>query len=193
MFLLNSSSFTVVALCLLITNIWCFSCFHSNLGWLYYGLLKSDQTLIVVNIIGALLQILYIIVFLYYTKQKVSEVLHLDQKHPHWSYILLYYYCVTPVYLSLSTSAFVVSEERGVPDSCSGDSADLLLVLLCSNSSWGRHSAEPAGPRLQRGDCQHVPVAAHWPGTAYTTYRQHAQRHVVFSRQRFSHLIEYLI
>ncbi len=48
------------------------SCFHSNLGWLYYGTLKRDQTIVLVNIIGALLQILYIIVYFYYTKQKVS-------------------------------------------------------------------------------------------------------------------------
>uniref|UniRef100_A0A3Q2XR66 Sugar transporter SWEET1 n=1 Tax=Hippocampus comes TaxID=109280 RepID=A0A3Q2XR66_HIPCM len=43
----------------------------SNLGWLYYGMLKTDQTLIVVNLIGALLQALYIVVYFKYTKQKV--------------------------------------------------------------------------------------------------------------------------
>ncbi|TMS10378.1 sugar transporter SWEET1 [Larimichthys crocea] len=42
----------------------------NNLGWLYYGILKSDRTIILVNIIGALLQILYIIVYFHYTKQK---------------------------------------------------------------------------------------------------------------------------
>ncbi|XP_074540346.1 sugar transporter SWEET1 [Halichoeres trimaculatus] len=42
----------------------------NNLGWLYYGVLKKDQTIILVNVIGALLQILYIIVYHYYTKQK---------------------------------------------------------------------------------------------------------------------------
>lgn len=42
----------------------------NNLGWLYYGILKKDQTIILVNIIGALLQILYIIMYLHYTKQK---------------------------------------------------------------------------------------------------------------------------
>lgn len=42
----------------------------NNLGWLYYGLLKRDQTLVLVNVIGAILQILYIIVFLHYTRQK---------------------------------------------------------------------------------------------------------------------------
>uniref|UniRef100_UPI0037E82AE3 sugar transporter SWEET1 n=1 Tax=Semicossyphus pulcher TaxID=241346 RepID=UPI0037E82AE3 len=42
----------------------------NNLGWLYYGVLKQDQTIIPVNVIGALLQILYIIVYLHYTKQK---------------------------------------------------------------------------------------------------------------------------
>nr|XP_046256511.1 sugar transporter SWEET1 [Scatophagus argus] len=42
----------------------------NNLGWLYYGILKMDQTVILVNIIGALLQILYIIVYFFYTKQK---------------------------------------------------------------------------------------------------------------------------
>ncbi|KAM3613853.1 uncharacterized protein V6R79_005944 [Siganus canaliculatus] len=42
----------------------------NNLGWLYYGILKKDQTLILVNVIGALLQILYIITYLFYTKQR---------------------------------------------------------------------------------------------------------------------------
>lgn len=50
----------------------------NNLGWLYYGILKRDHTIILVNIIGALLQILYIIVYLHYTKQKrlvISQIL----------------------------------------------------------------------------------------------------------------------
>ncbi|KAM9353965.1 sugar transporter SWEET1 [Symphorus nematophorus] len=42
----------------------------NNLGWLYYGLLKRDQTIVLVNVIGALLQILYIIMYFHYTKQK---------------------------------------------------------------------------------------------------------------------------
>ncbi|XP_072316539.1 sugar transporter SWEET1 [Eucyclogobius newberryi] len=42
----------------------------NNMGWLYYGLLKSDQTIVSVNVIGASLQTLYIIVFIHYTKQK---------------------------------------------------------------------------------------------------------------------------
>ncbi|XP_051922187.1 sugar transporter SWEET1 [Hippocampus zosterae] len=42
----------------------------NNLGWFYYGMLKTDQTLIVVNLIGALLQALYILVYFKYTKQK---------------------------------------------------------------------------------------------------------------------------
>ncbi|XP_054638107.1 sugar transporter SWEET1 isoform X2 [Dunckerocampus dactyliophorus] len=41
-----------------------------NLGWLYYGILKRDGTLIVVNLIGVLLQLLYIVSYLMYTKQK---------------------------------------------------------------------------------------------------------------------------
>uniref|UniRef100_A0AAV2MCJ3 Sugar transporter SWEET n=1 Tax=Knipowitschia caucasica TaxID=637954 RepID=A0AAV2MCJ3_KNICA len=42
----------------------------NNLGWLYYGILKRDQTVILVNVIGAALQTLYITVFIHYTKQK---------------------------------------------------------------------------------------------------------------------------
>ncbi|XP_005732159.1 sugar transporter SWEET1 [Pundamilia nyererei] len=42
----------------------------NNLGWMYYGILKRDQTIILVNIIGALLQILYIIMYFRYTKQR---------------------------------------------------------------------------------------------------------------------------
>uniref|UniRef100_A0A9J8CQ89 Sugar transporter SWEET n=2 Tax=Cyprinus carpio carpio TaxID=630221 RepID=A0A9J8CQ89_CYPCA len=42
----------------------------NNLGWLYYGLLKGDGTVISVNIIGACLQTLYIITYCHYTKDK---------------------------------------------------------------------------------------------------------------------------
>lgn len=42
----------------------------NNLGWFYYGLLKRDQTIVLVNTIGALLQILYIIMYFRYTKLK---------------------------------------------------------------------------------------------------------------------------
>ncbi|XP_047215164.1 sugar transporter SWEET1 [Girardinichthys multiradiatus] len=42
----------------------------NNLGWLFYGTLKMDHTIIVVNVIGALLQILYIVMYFLYTKQK---------------------------------------------------------------------------------------------------------------------------
>uniref|UniRef100_A0A3P8S013 Sugar transporter SWEET1 n=1 Tax=Amphiprion percula TaxID=161767 RepID=A0A3P8S013_AMPPE len=42
----------------------------NNLGWLFYGMLKRDQTIVLVNIIGALLQILYIIMYFHYTKHK---------------------------------------------------------------------------------------------------------------------------
>ncbi|XP_069625108.1 sugar transporter SWEET1 isoform X1 [Ranitomeya imitator] len=41
-----------------------------NLGWLYYGLLKKDWTLITVNSIGASLQSLYIVAFIVYTTDK---------------------------------------------------------------------------------------------------------------------------
>ncbi|XP_057690311.1 sugar transporter SWEET1 [Corythoichthys intestinalis] len=46
----------------------------SNLGWLYYGMLKNDSTIMVVNLTGALLQTLYILVYLKYTKQKRDVV-----------------------------------------------------------------------------------------------------------------------
>ncbi|XP_029958669.1 sugar transporter SWEET1 [Salarias fasciatus] len=42
----------------------------NNIGWLYYGILKRDRTIVLVNTIGALLQILYIVMYLLYTKQK---------------------------------------------------------------------------------------------------------------------------
>uniref|UniRef100_A0A3P9KKS4 Sugar transporter SWEET n=1 Tax=Oryzias latipes TaxID=8090 RepID=A0A3P9KKS4_ORYLA len=42
----------------------------NNLGWLFYGILKKDHTIVFVNIIGALLQILYIVMYFYYTKMK---------------------------------------------------------------------------------------------------------------------------
>ncbi|XP_073525193.1 sugar transporter SWEET1 isoform X2 [Phyllobates terribilis] len=50
----------------------------NNLGWLYYGLLKRDGTLITVNSIGASLQSIYIVAFIVYTADKrypLSQVL----------------------------------------------------------------------------------------------------------------------
>ncbi|XP_063055601.1 sugar transporter SWEET1 [Engraulis encrasicolus] len=40
----------------------------NNLGWLYYGVLKKDGTLMLVNAIGACLQIVYILAYCRYTK-----------------------------------------------------------------------------------------------------------------------------
>lgn len=44
----------------------------SNLSWLGYGCLKQDWTLIAVNTIGAALQTLYILAYLYYSPAKVG-------------------------------------------------------------------------------------------------------------------------
>lgn len=50
---------------------------------MYYGILKRDQTIILVNIIGALLQILYIIMYFRYTKQRVSTVRPVIKRSPY--------------------------------------------------------------------------------------------------------------
>ncbi|XP_056408742.1 LOW QUALITY PROTEIN: sugar transporter SWEET1, partial [Hyla sarda] len=42
----------------------------NNLGWLYYGFLKGDGTLITVNSIGASLQTVYIVAFILYSAEK---------------------------------------------------------------------------------------------------------------------------
>ncbi|XP_064863094.1 sugar transporter SWEET1-like isoform X2 [Oncorhynchus nerka] len=42
----------------------------NNLGWLYYGILKTDGTLVLVNTIGACLQSLYILCYCHYTNDK---------------------------------------------------------------------------------------------------------------------------
>ncbi|XP_076826965.1 sugar transporter SWEET1 [Brachyhypopomus gauderio] len=42
----------------------------NNLGWLYYGLLKQDGTVMLVNVIGACLQSLYILTYFRYAKEK---------------------------------------------------------------------------------------------------------------------------
>ncbi|XP_053331487.1 sugar transporter SWEET1 [Spea bombifrons] len=42
----------------------------NNLGWLYYGYLKGDGTLITVNSIGASLQTLYIVAYIFYCDKK---------------------------------------------------------------------------------------------------------------------------
>ncbi|XP_040854887.1 sugar transporter SWEET1 isoform X2 [Ochotona curzoniae] len=44
----------------------------NNLGWLSYGTLKGDGTLIFVNAVGAVLQTLYILVYLRYCPQKAK-------------------------------------------------------------------------------------------------------------------------
>lgn len=48
----------------------------NNLGWLYYGILKTDVTLEVVNAIGAQLQILYILVYFNYSDNKKMVLSH---------------------------------------------------------------------------------------------------------------------
>ncbi|XP_070253691.1 sugar transporter SWEET1 isoform X3 [Myotis yumanensis] len=47
----------------------------NNLSWLGYGTLKGDGTLIVVNAVGAVLQTLYILVYLHYCPRKGVELL----------------------------------------------------------------------------------------------------------------------
>lgn len=46
----------------------------SNLSWLSYGALKGDGTLIIVNSVGAMLQTLYILVYLHYCPRKVETL-----------------------------------------------------------------------------------------------------------------------
>uniref|UniRef100_A0A5F9CIT1 Sugar transporter SWEET1 n=1 Tax=Oryctolagus cuniculus TaxID=9986 RepID=A0A5F9CIT1_RABIT len=45
----------------------------NNLGWLSYGTLKGDGTLMLVNAMGAVLQTLDILVYLHYCPQKVVQ------------------------------------------------------------------------------------------------------------------------
>ncbi|XP_037681750.1 sugar transporter SWEET1 isoform X2 [Choloepus didactylus] len=47
----------------------------NNLSWLSYGALKGDGTLIVVNAVGAVLQTLYILVYLHYCPRKRAVLL----------------------------------------------------------------------------------------------------------------------
>ncbi|XP_051629265.1 sugar transporter SWEET1 isoform X2 [Manacus candei] len=49
----------------------------NNVGWLGYGCLKGDGTLITVNAIGAALQTLYILVYLYYSPAKRPVLLQI--------------------------------------------------------------------------------------------------------------------
>ncbi|XP_053461118.1 sugar transporter SWEET1 isoform X5 [Nycticebus coucang] len=46
----------------------------NNLGWLSYGTLKGDGTLIVVNAVGAVLQMLYISAYLHYCSRKAKVI-----------------------------------------------------------------------------------------------------------------------
>ncbi|KAM6106443.1 sugar transporter SWEET1 [Pterocles gutturalis] len=47
----------------------------NNLSWLGYGCLKRDWTLVIVNAVGAALQTLYILAFLYYSPAKTLALL----------------------------------------------------------------------------------------------------------------------
>ncbi|XP_001498387.1 sugar transporter SWEET1 isoform X1 [Equus przewalskii] len=47
----------------------------NNLSWLSYGALKGDGTLIIVNSVGAMLQTLYILVYLHYCPRKRGVLL----------------------------------------------------------------------------------------------------------------------
>ncbi|ELW62431.1 Sugar transporter SWEET1 [Tupaia chinensis] len=47
----------------------------SNLSWLSYGVLKRDGTIIIVNAVGAVLQTLYILVYLHYCPRKTATLL----------------------------------------------------------------------------------------------------------------------
>ncbi|XP_030697639.1 sugar transporter SWEET1 isoform X3 [Globicephala melas] len=46
----------------------------NNLSWLSYGALKGNWTLIVVNAVGAVLQTLYILVYLHYCHRKAKVI-----------------------------------------------------------------------------------------------------------------------
>lgn len=87
-----------------------------------------DQTIVLVNIIGALLQFLYIIMYFQYTKQKVS--MHL-QRAQHSGYMQL----ILDVRAAQHLPVCFLSEAGDVSDYCSSDGADLLLVLLHHVSS----------------------------------------------------------
>ncbi|XP_006895875.1 PREDICTED: sugar transporter SWEET1 isoform X2 [Elephantulus edwardii] len=47
----------------------------NNLSWLSYGVLKGAGTIIVVNTVGAMLQTLYILVYLHYCPRKTATLL----------------------------------------------------------------------------------------------------------------------
>ncbi|KAK1795480.1 hypothetical protein P4O66_010643 [Electrophorus voltai] len=64
-----------------------------NLGWLYYGMLKKDSTLMIVNFIGASLQSLYIFTYFRYAKEKRRVLLQ--------TLVLACVLCVAWVYFSM--------------------------------------------------------------------------------------------
>ncbi|XP_026851398.1 sugar transporter SWEET1 [Electrophorus electricus] len=65
----------------------------NNLGWLYYGMLKKDSTLMIVNFIGASLQSLYIFTYFRYAKEKRRVLLQ--------TLVLACVLCVAWVYFSM--------------------------------------------------------------------------------------------
>uniref|UniRef100_A0A9L0JM21 Sugar transporter SWEET1 n=1 Tax=Equus asinus TaxID=9793 RepID=A0A9L0JM21_EQUAS len=53
----------------------------NNLSWLSYGALKGDGTLIIVNSVGAMLQTLYILVYLHYCPRKAKVIQTKSAQH----------------------------------------------------------------------------------------------------------------
>ena len=63
-----------------------FFVFDSAVCWLKYGLLKKDSTLVLVNGVGAITQLIFIVVYYLYTFQKVrySSIAYFVVLHKYW-------------------------------------------------------------------------------------------------------------
>nr|XP_047905090.1 sugar transporter SWEET1 [Anser cygnoides] len=87
----------------------------NNLGWLGYGCLKQDRTLIVVNSIGAALQSLYILVYFYYSTTKREVLLKVLGLLALLAAGYGFFTCLTPdedtrqSYLGLFCSTFTIA------------------------------------------------------------------------------------
>ncbi|XP_057649538.1 sugar transporter SWEET1 isoform X2 [Chionomys nivalis] len=133
----------------------------NNLGWLSYGVLKGDGTLIIVNTVGAVLQTLYILAYLHYSPQKHTVLL---QTAALLGLLLLgygYFWLLVPdlearlQQLGLFCSVFTISMYLS-------PLADLRPIHHGAQPSWSPYQLDPPWAFLQvsPGARQEVPPSA---------------------------------
>ncbi|KAM5257012.1 sugar transporter SWEET1 isoform 2-T2 [Ctenodactylus gundi] len=141
----------------------------NNLGWLSYGVLKADWTIIVVNTVGAVLQTLYILAYLHYCPQKRVVLL---QTATLLGVLLVgygYFWLLTAdsearlQHLGLFCSVFTISmylspladlAKAIQTKSTHRFSFSLTIATLLSSASWSLYGFQLSDPYITPFDCR---------------------------------------